>query len=323
MARNEQKVSVDGHRLTLTSLDKVYYPETGTTKGEVLDYYARIGPYVIRHARDRIATRKRWVDGVGTPEKPGKVFFEKDLPDGAPSWIPSRAIKHSTGTKRYPLVQDPATLTYLAQMASLELHIPQWRVLPGSSDPGTITSDSRYPDRMVFDLDPGEGRELADCVEVAQLVRELLNGMGLDVYPLTSGSKGVHLYAPLDGSATSQEVSDVAHELARSLEADHPELIVSDMKKTLRKNKVFIDWSQNSASKTTVAPYSLRGKFTPTVAAPRTWEEFDDPSSVEHLRFEEVLERVEDLGDHPEHQVDLDGLHLVDVGLVVLEIRGE
>ena len=297
MARNEQKVSVDGHRLTLTSLDKVYYPETGTTKGEVLDYYARIAPFLIRHARDRIATRKRWVDGVGTPEKPGKVFFEKDLPEGAPSWIPSRAIKHSTGTKRYPLVQDPATLTYLAQMASLELHIPQWRVLPGSSDPGTITSDSRHPDRMVFDLDPGEGRELADCVEVAQLVRELLNGMGLDCYPLTSGSKGVHLYAPLDGSATSQEVSDVAHELARSLEADHPELIVSDMKKTLRKNKVFIDWSQNSASKTTVAPYSLRGKFTPTVATPRTWDEFDDPASVEHLRFEQVLERVEDLGD--------------------------
>jgi bifunctional non-homologous end joining protein LigD len=297
MARNEQKVSVDGHQLKLTSLDKVYYPETGTTKGQVLDYYARMAPYVIRHARDRIATRKRWVNGVGTPEKPGKVFFEKDLPDGAPSWIPSRTIEHSTGKKIYPLVQDQATLTYLAQLGSLELHIPQWRVLPGSSDPGTITSETRYPDRMVFDLDPGEGRELADCVEVAHLVRELLNGMGLEVYPLTSGSKGIHLYAPLDGSATSQQVSDVAHELARSLEADHPKLVVSAMKKALRKNKVFIDWSQNSASKTTVAPYSLRGRFTPTVATPRTWDELADPAKVEHLRFEEVLERVEDLGD--------------------------
>src|SRR5699024_7420858 len=193
--------------------------------------------------------------------------------------------------------QDQATLTYLAQLASLELHIPQWRVQPGSSDPGTITSDSRYPDRMVFDLDPGEGRELADCVEVAHLVRDLLNGMGLDVYPLTSGSKGIHLYAPLDGTATSQQVSDVAHELARSLEADHPKLIVSKMKKKLRKNKVFIDWSQNSASKTTVAPYSLRGRFTPTVATPRTWDELDNPARVEHLRFEEVLNRVQDLGD--------------------------
>lgn len=297
MSRNEQKVSVDGHRLTLTNLEKVYYPETGTTKGEVLDYYARIAPVLIPHAKDRIATRKRWVDGVGTPDDPGQVFFEKDLPDHAPSWITTRSIKHSTGRKSYPLLQDQATLTYLAQLASLELHIPQWRVQPGSSDPGTITSETRYPDRMVFDLDPGEGRELADCVEVAHLVRELLNGMGLDVYPLTSGSKGIHLYAPLDGSATSQQVSDVAHELARSLEADHPDLIVSAMKKKLRKNKVFIDWSQNSASKTTVAPYSLRGRFTPTVATPRTWDEFDDPSKVEHLRFEEVLDRVDELGD--------------------------
>ncbi|WP_022869906.1 ATP-dependent DNA ligase [Yaniella halotolerans] len=297
MASNEQRVSVDGHRLTLTNLDKVYYPETGTTKGEVLDYYARIAPYLIPHAQDRIATRKRWVNGVGTPEDPGQVFFEKDLPDHAPSWIATRSIKHSTGRKRYPLIQDQATLTYLAQLASLELHIPQWRVSPGTSDPGTITSDDRYPDRMVFDLDPGEGRGLADCVEVTHLVRELLNGMGLDVYPLTSGAKGIHLYAPLDGSATSQEVSAVAHELARSLAADQPKLIVSAMKKTLRKNKVFIDWSQNAAAKTTVAPYSLRGRFTPTVATPRTWEELDEPSSVEHLRLEEVLERVEDLGD--------------------------
>ncbi|GAA2033443.1 ATP-dependent DNA ligase [Yaniella flava] len=297
MSSKEQKVSVDGHRLTLTNLDKVYYPETGTTKGEVLDYYARIAPYFIPHATDRLATRKRWVDGVGTPDEPGQVFFEKDLPDHAPSWIATRSIKHSTGRKRYPLIQDAATLTYLAQLASLELHIPQWRVRPGSKDPGTITSDDRYPDRMVFDLDPGEGRELADCVEVAHMVRELLNGMGLDVYPLTSGSKGIHLYAPLDGTATSQQASDVARELARSLATDHPELIVSNMKKSLRKNKVFIDWSQNSASKTTVAPYSLRGRFTPTVATPRTWDELDDPARVEHLRFEEVLERVEDLGD--------------------------
>src|SRR5690606_18639610 len=169
--------------------------------------------------------------------------------------------------------------------------------LSKGSDPRTITSDSRYPDRMVFDLDPGEGRELADCIEVAHLVRELLNGMGMEAYPLTSGSKGVHLYAPLDGSATSQQVSDVAKELARSLEADHPKLIVSKMKKTLRKKKVCIDWSQKSASNTTVAPYSLRGRFLPTVATPRSWEEFDDPGSVEHVRFEEVLDRLEDLGD--------------------------
>jgi bifunctional non-homologous end joining protein LigD len=297
MARHEQKVTVEGHRLTLSNLDKVLYPETETTKGEILDYCATIAPHLIRHARDRIATRKRWVDGVGTPDDPGDVFFEKNLPESAPSWIRSRAIRHSTGTKRYPLVNDLATLTYLTQMAALEIHVPQWTVRAGAKDPGTIDSESRYPDRMVFDLDPGPGRELADCIEVAQLVRELLEGMGLDAYPVTSGSKGVHLYAPLDGSVSSQQVSDVAHELARSLEADHKDLIVSAMKKTLRENKVLIDWSQNSAAKTTVAPYSLRGRFTPMVAAPRSWDEFDDPAAVEQVRFEEVLDRVDDLGD--------------------------
>lgn len=297
MAGHEQKVTVEGHRLTLSNLDKVLYPETGTTKGEILDYCARIAPHLIRHARDRIATRKRWVDGVGTPDAPGDVFFEKNLPDSAPSWIRTRAIRHSTGTKRYPLVNDLATLTYLAQMAALEIHVPQWSVSAGAKDPGTIDSETRFPDRMVFDLDPGPGRGLADCIEVAQLVRELLEGMGLEVYPVTSGSKGAHLYAPLDGSVGSQHVSDVAHELARSLEADHSDLIVSAMKKTLRENKVLIDWSQNSASKTTVAPYSLRGRFTPMVAAPRRWDEFDDPAAVEQVRFEEVLDRVDDLGD--------------------------
>ncbi|MDN5657361.1 ATP-dependent DNA ligase [Brevibacterium sandarakinum] len=297
MSRHEQKVTVDGHRLTLTNLDKVFYPETGTTKGDVLDYYAHVAQHLIRHAHGRIATRKRWVDGVGTPQEPGEVFFEKNLPESAPSWIISRSIRHSTGSKRYPLVQDRATLTYLAQMASLEIHIPQWRVAKGSSDPGTIDSTTRHPDRMVFDLDPGPGRELADCVEVAQLVRQLLNGMDLDAYPVTSGSKGVHLYAPLDASASSQQISDVAHELARSLEADHKDLVVSAMKKTLRENKVLIDWSQNSAAKTTVAPYSMRGRFTPTVAAPRTWDELDDPSAVEQLHFEEVLDRLDDIGD--------------------------
>ena len=293
----EQKVTVDGHRLTLTNLDKILYPETGTTKGEVLDYFASVAEPFIRHARNRIATRKRWVDGVGTAEEPGQVFFEKDLPDSAPSWIPSRSIRHSTGRKRYPLINDLATLTYAAQMASLEIHVPQWSVASGAEDPGTITSNSRHPDRMVFDLDPGPGRGLADCVEVAQLVRQLLEGMDLEVFPVTSGSKGVHVYAPLDGSATSQEISDVAHELASSLESDHRDLIVSAMKKTLRENRVFIDWSQNSAAKTTIAPYSLRGRLTPTVAAPRTWDELDDPAAVVQLRFEEVLDRLDDDGD--------------------------
>src|SRR5699024_3460143 len=143
----EQKVTVDGHRLTLSNLDKILYPETGPTKGEVLDYYANVAGPSIRHAENRSAARKRWAHGAGTAEEPGQVFFEKDLPDSAPSWIPSRSIRHSTGRKRYPLINDLATLTYAAQMASLEIHVPQWSVAPGAEDPGTITSNSRHPDR--------------------------------------------------------------------------------------------------------------------------------------------------------------------------------
>ena len=146
---------------------------------------------------------------------------------------------------------------------------------------------------MVFDLDPGEGMGLAECAEVARLVRDVIAGMGLALSPVTSGSKGIHLYAALDGSQTSQQVSDVAHELARALEADHPELIVSSMRKTLRTSRVLIDWSQNNGKKTTIAPYSLRGRARPTVAAPRTWEELDDPG-LRHLEASEVLARVAD-----------------------------
>src|SRR5699024_10000730 len=149
---------------------------------------------------------------------------------------------------------------------------------------------------MVFDLDPGAGRGLADCVEVAHLIRELLNGMDLAAYPLTSGSKGVHLYAPLDGSATCQQVSDVAKQLARSLESHHRQMIVSKMQTNLRKNEVCREWAHHAAAKIAVAPYSLRGRFLPTVAVPRTSGELADPGAVEHLRFEEVLDRLEDLG---------------------------
>ena len=178
---------------------------------------------------------------------------------------------------------------WLAQLAALELHVPQWR-FDARGEPGN-------PDRMVFDLDPGEGMGLADCAEVARLVRDLVSGMGLEAMPVTSGSKGIHLYTALDGRQTSDQVSQVAHELARALEADHPELIVSSMRKTLRGGRVLIDWSQNNGKKTTIAPYSLRGRFRPTVAAPRTWEELDDPD-LRHLEAHEVLERVAS-GDDP------------------------
>ncbi len=277
-------VSVDGHRIKLTNLDKVMYPETGTTKAEVLDYYARVADVLIPHARDRPLTRKRWVHGVGTADAPGEMFFQKNLEDSAPSWIRHRAIEHRSHANDYPLLDDRATLTWFAQLAALELHVPQWRF--------GRTGIRRNPDRIVFDLDPGPGATLADCVEVAGWVRGILADMGLMAMPVTSGSKGIHLYAPLDGAQTSDEVSSVAHELARLLEADHPDLVVSDMKKALRAGKVLVDWSQNNGNKTTIAPYSLRGREHPTVAAPRTWDELDSPD-LRQLSFTEVLERVE------------------------------
>ncbi|WP_431218270.1 ATP-dependent DNA ligase [Leifsonia xyli] len=288
-APDTEVVDIDGHRLKLTNLDKVMYPETGTTKADIFGYYNAVADVMIPHVRDRIATRKRWVHGVGTPDDPGQVFFQKDLDAAStPDWVEQSPVAHSSGTKTYPLVNDRATLIWLAQIASLEIHVPQWRV-------GT-DGERRNPDRLVLDLDPGEGVTLADCAEVARFARGILTGMGLDPLPVTSGSKGIHLYAALDGSQTSDQVSAVAHELARALEADHPDLIVSDMKKSLRTGKVLVDWSQNNGSKTTIAPYSLRGRFEPTVAAPRTWDELDEPG-LRHLDYREVVERVSRMGD--------------------------
>ncbi len=289
MGSNEVKVTIDGHRLTLTNLDKVLYPATSTTKAEVLDYYSRVSEALIRHAANRPATRKRWVHGVGTAEHPGEMFFQKNLDErSTPQWIPRRAIQHSDHVNVYPLVNDLATLTWLGQMAALEVHVPQWQF--------GRTGARKNPDRLVLDLDPGPGAGLAQCAEVAQYAKTILEDMGLTPLPVTSGSKGIHLYAALDGRQTSDQVAEVAHELARALEADHPDLIVSDMKKTLRDGKVLVDWSQNSGAKTTIAPYSLRGREHPTVAAPRTWAELAAPN-LEQLDYREVLARLEEIGD--------------------------
>jgi len=283
-----QLVTIGGRRLRLTNLDKVLYPETGTTKGEVIDYYTRIGEVMIPHVVGRPVTRKRWPDGVGTADDPGMVFFAKDLERGAPSWVRRMPIEHSGGPKEYPLVGDVPTLVYLAQVASLELHVPQWRFTPDG--------DRGFADRLVLDLDPGPGTGLPECAVVAGWARTILEGMGLEPYPVTSGSKGIHLYAALPPGQTPEQASALANELARAIEADHPDLVVSSMKKAERKGKVLIDWSQNNGSKTTIAPYSMRGRPHPTVAAPRTWEELDDPD-LRHLEFTEVLERIQEIGD--------------------------
>ncbi|MET1089026.1 MAG: ATP-dependent DNA ligase [Arthrobacter sp.] len=285
MAAAKERVRVAGRELTLTNLGKVIYPETGTTKADVLAYYAAVAHVLIPAAANRPATRKRWVNGVGTAEKPGEVFFQKNLEDSAPGWLPRAAITHKDRTIHYPMVNDPATLTWFGQVNSLEIHVPQWQV--------DSHGNQLNPDRLVLDLDPGVGAGLEECVEVALLARAILEDVGLDPVPVTSGSKGIHLYAALDLSQTSDQISAFARELARALEADHPDLAVSDMKKTLRKGKVLVDWSQNNAAKTTIVPYSLRGRPTPTVAAPRTWEEIASPG-LQHLDYEAVLRRVQE-----------------------------
>lgn len=283
MVGEAQVVQVDGRRLRVTNLDKIVYPETGTTKGEVIAYYTAIAPLLLPLLDGRPVTRKRWVEGVGTATAPEDSFFTKQLEPGAPDWIPRQDIQHSDGPKAYPLVEDVPTLVWLAQVAAIELHVPQWRFTPEGL-PGR-------PDRLVLDLDPGPGADLAQCAEVARIARTLLTGMGLDPLPVTSGSKGIHLYASLPGEQTSAEVSTVVKELARIIENEHPDLATSVMSKAVRGGKVFLDWSQNNGKKTTISPYSLRGRARPGVAAPRTWEELDDPG-LAHLELDDVLARA-------------------------------
>ncbi|GAB3821726.1 ATP-dependent DNA ligase [Tessaracoccus terricola] len=277
------QVEVDGRRLRVTNVDKVIYPATGTTKGEVIAYYRQVAPWFVPHARRRPATRKRWPNGVGTAEDPGASFFEKNLQArSTPEWVATATIEHSSGPNTYPLIDDAATLTWLGQLAALELHVPQWRY--------DDAMEPQNPDRLVLDLDPGPGSTTEQLVELAHLLREVLDGVGFDSVPVTSGSKGIHIYTALDGSMTTRGASDFAHELARQLEQLRPDLVVSDMKKALREKKILLDWSQNNGNKTTVSPYSLRGRAHPNVAAPREWDELDE--GLRQLEFTDVLERL-------------------------------
>ncbi|MGP7961522.1 non-homologous end-joining DNA ligase [Sanguibacter sp. A247] len=279
----------------LTNLDKVLYPATGMTKGEVIEYLVAVAPALVTHAAGRPVTLKRWVHGVGTPDEPGQVFFQKNLPEGAPDWVPTVDVVHTRRTNTYPVLDESdgaATLAWFGQLAALEVHVPQWRTDRDDTSGGEVV---HHPDRLVLDLDPGPGAGLSECVAVARVCREIVEGMGLTVVPVTSGSKGVHLYAGLDGSQTSEQVSAVARELARSLEKEMPQLVVSSQRRTERTGKVLLDWSQNSGAKTTVAPYSLRGRERPAVAAPRSWDELDD--GLAQLGPRDVLRRLDELGD--------------------------
>jgi len=295
MAGSEVRVDVEGRTLRLTNLEKVLYPATGTTKGEVLNYYARISPVLLPHLADRAVTRIRWPHGVA-----GGSFFEKNTPHGTPSWVRTVTVP-TTGSRTdgeageltFPVVDALATLTWLGNLAALELHVHQWTV----DEEGEVVP----PNRLVVDLDPGEPAGLSECSQVALLVRDRLGELGLDAWPVTSGSKGLHLYAALPGELDPDGTTALAKEIAEGLQRSHPAQVTATMTKSRRGGKVFLDWSQNSGSKTTISPYSLRGRERPTVATPLTWDEVaesaEDPLALDQFGFEQVLARVDAHGD--------------------------
>ncbi len=292
----ELRVDVEGRTLKISNLDKVLYPRTGTTKGEVLNYYAQVAPVLLPHLKDRAVTRIRWPHGVAD-----KSFFEKNTPAGTPSWVRTAKVPTtgSRGSSRhgdhlvFPIVDDLATLTWLVNLAALELHVHQWTV--------NRSGRPRNPNRLVIDLDPGEPAGLPECCNVALLVRDRLAERDLDARAVTSGSKGLHLYAALPGKLNPEETTGLAKEVAEELQKEHPKLVTATMTKARRSGKVFLDWSQNAGSKTTISPYSLRGRERPTVATPVTWDEVEagaeDPLGLEQFRFEEVLDRIAEHGD--------------------------
>ena len=277
------RVEVEGRTLKLSSLSKVMYPSTETSKAEVLNYFATVGPVMLPHIAARPVTRVRWPHGVAD-----QSFFEKNVPSGAPSWL--RRVRVDDVT--YPLVGDLADLTYLVNLNSLEVHVPQW----------TVTEDGEVenPNRLVVDLDPGSPAGLKECAEVALLLRERLDTLGLTLHPVTSGSKGMQLYASLGGDLTSDQVRDLAQQLAQEMTKKHPDLVLWKMTKSLRPGKIFLDWSQNVAAKTTISPYSLRGRELPCVAAPRTWDEVEAGAAgetFEQVMFDDMLDRLDTHGD--------------------------
>ena len=287
MSGTKVVVDVEGRQLALTNLEKVLYPAVGFTKGQVLDYYTRIAPVLLPHLAGRALTRKRYPNGVD-----GQPFFEKNAPRGTPEWVrvvtlPSPGSTKGRETIDYTVVDSLAALVWTANLASLELHTHQWRV------------DSGAPDLIVFDLDPGPPATVVECCAVALLLRDVLRTDGFDAVAKTSGSKGLQLYARAGDLASSDEASAYAKALAQRFEASHPELVVHRMTKALRPGKVLVDWSQNSAAKTTVSVYSLRAGDRPTVSTPVTWDEVAACTSPDDLVFtsNDVLARVADHGD--------------------------
>ncbi|MDX3578756.1 MULTISPECIES: non-homologous end-joining DNA ligase [unclassified Streptomyces] len=272
---------VEGRRLALSNLEKVLYPATGFTKGEVLHYYATVADVLLPHLRDRPLSFLRYPDGPG-----GQVFFAKNVPPGTPDWVTTAEVPRSEGPARMVVVQDLPSLVWAANLVT-EFHTPQW-----------VIQEPETADRLVFDLDPGAPATVVECCEVAVWLRERLAADGIEAFPKTSGSKGLHLLAAVRG-ASSERVTEYAKRLAVEAERAAPGLVLHRMTRSLRPGKVFVDWSQNAARKTTAAPYTLRARAEPTVSAPVTWEEVEGCRSAGALTFlaADVASRVRDLGD--------------------------
>jgi bifunctional non-homologous end joining protein LigD len=278
-------VEIEGRQLKLSNLEKVLYPESGFTKGEVIDYYARIAPTMVRHVGDRGVTLRRFPNGVDE-----KSFFEKRCPSHRPEWVPvCMGPGDRVGGIEYCRLDSVPAIVWSANMAALEIHAPMARCI-----------DIEVPTMVVFDLDPGAPAAMPECAEVGLWIRDVLEGIGLRCFAKTSGSKGLQLYVPVNRPGlTHEKASAFALAVAQAMEKHHAGKVVSNMSKDVRKGKVFIDWSQNSRHKTTVAVYSLRARPHPTVSTPVIWDEVEDAADGEPLSFEasDVLSRVEAMGD--------------------------
>jgi bifunctional non-homologous end joining protein LigD len=288
---SDRQVEVDGRELKLTNLDKVLYPKAGFTKGEVIDYYAKVGPAIIPHLAGRALTLRRFPEGVDDTDA---AFFEKRCPKHRPEWVQTTRVlagPHS-GYIDYCVCSDLPTLTWMAQLAAIELH-------PSLS----LGSKPEQPTVLAFDLDPGPPADILDCSQVALRLREVLAHVGIECFAKTSGSKGMQLYVPLNTPVTYEETRPFAQAIAKLLAKQTPDEVIAKMgKKTLRKGKVLIDWYQNNERKTTIAVYSLRARERPTVSTPVTWEEVEravDRKDADSLVFEaaDVLKRIEKHGD--------------------------
>jgi bifunctional non-homologous end joining protein LigD len=284
----ETVVDIEGRHLKLSNLDKVLYPAAGFTKGQVIDYYVRIAPVLLPHLRGRPLTMKRYPNGVSGP-----FFYEKNCPEHRPEWVQTARVWSKGNDKwmNYCLAEDLPTLVWAANLADLELHTSL-----------SLGKDILRPTFLVFDLDPGPPANIVQCCQVGLWVRDIFATLTLQSFAKTSGSKGLQIYVPLNTAVTYDQTKTFAHELARLLERQHPDLVVSDMKKALRTGKVLVDWSQNDDHKTTVCVYSLRAKERPTASTPVDWKEVESclkkgDESVLVFASDQVLERAKRLGD--------------------------